>query len=97
MEIAFSAPLQLCAFTLQIIMKKISIADQIGNVSPFMAVTAITVYMLSFFAALVIAPQHDAANEMPMLQRIIDKLATLMRITAPASADKSSSPAPASQ
>jgi len=39
-------------------MKKISLAAQIGNVSAVMAITAITVYMLSFFAILIINPLY---------------------------------------
>jgi len=39
-------------------MKKISLAAQVGNVSAIMAITAITVYMLSFFAILIINPLY---------------------------------------
>jgi hypothetical protein len=39
-------------------MKKISLAAQVGNVSAIMAITAITVYMLSFFAILIVNPLY---------------------------------------
>src|SRR4051794_10661678 len=39
-------------------MKKISLAAQIGNVSAIMAISAITVYMLSFFAILIVNPLY---------------------------------------
>lgn len=39
-------------------MKKISLAAQIGSVSALMAITAITVYMLSLFAILVVNPLY---------------------------------------
>jgi len=39
-------------------MKKISLAAQIGNMSAIMAITAITVYMLSFFAILIVNPLY---------------------------------------
>lgn len=80
-------------------MKKITLAEQIGNVSPLMAVTAITVYMLSFFAALVIAPQSEVTNAGSPAQQILAGATAWLHalITSPASADKSSHPLPASQ
>lgn len=39
-------------------MKKISLAAQIGSVSALMAIIAITVYMLSFFAILIVNPLY---------------------------------------
>ncbi len=39
-------------------MKKISLAAQIGHVSALMAITAIAVYMLSFFAILIVNPLY---------------------------------------
>lgn len=39
-------------------MKKVSLSAQIGYVSAIMAITAITVYMLSFFAILIVNPLY---------------------------------------
>ena len=39
-------------------MKKVSLAAQVGQVSAIMAITAITVYMLSFFAILIVNPLY---------------------------------------
>lgn len=39
-------------------MKKVSLSAQIGYVSALMAITAITVYMLSFFAILIVNPLY---------------------------------------
>jgi hypothetical protein len=39
-------------------MKKVSLSAQIGTVSAIMAITAITVYMLSFFAILIVNPLY---------------------------------------
>jgi hypothetical protein len=80
-------------------MKKITLADQIGNVSPLMAATAITVYMLSFFAALVLAPQRSAVDAQSPLRRMFAGVTSWLHelFTSPASADRSSFPVPASQ
>lgn len=49
------ATLHLCVY---LNMKNISLSAQIGNVSALMAITAITVYMLSFFAILIVNPLY---------------------------------------